>query len=199
MLLLTGSIFFTCLIACSLCLWAASPQQSACILDHSHTHQWKRIGGGKSFREFLRNYSVQYAVAVGTVVKFGSIQKNLGDTRGFLSDQTVKLTLRLTEEQRSSVGHFRVPHNQLRRAQVLTLESLTQMVWWGEFLVICILRFTPNESDVGGPHRWRDIKPTGNTISKLGVQSDILCACKCFQTAHKQASIANKEIEEQCG
>lgn len=65
-----------------------------------------------------------------------------------------------------------------------------------EFLVICVLRFTPNESDVGGLHH-------GETSSQLEIQylnwisTPTFCVlCKFFQTAYKQASIANKEIEE---
>lgn len=70
---------------------------------------------------------------------------------------------------------------------------------WGGVLVICILRFTPNDSAVGGLHHWRDIKPIRNTISKLDRHTDVLCARKYFKTAHKQDNVANKEIEEECG
>lgn len=62
-----------------------------------------------------------------------------------------------------------------------------------------MLRFIPNDFAVGGLHRWRDIKPIRNAISKWNRHADILCARKYFKTAHKQASIANKEIEEECG
>lgn len=56
-----------------------------------------------------------------------------------------------------------------------------------------------NESEVGGLQHWRDIKPVRNTISKLDLHTDILCACKYFKTSYKQDNIANKEIEESCG
>lgn len=63
-------------------------------------------------------------------------------------------------------------------------------------LLICILRFPPNESDVGGLHH-------GEISSQLEIQylnwisTLTFCVlCTFFQTAYKQASTAYKEIEE---
>lgn len=66
-------------------------------------------------------------------------------------------------------------------------------------LRICFLTINLNESDAGRLHYWTGINYIRNKVSILAILSRVLCACKNFKTPYKQDSIANKEIEEQCG
>lgn len=70
--------------------------------------------------------------SLGTMVKYGSIQKKLGDTWGFLSDGTVTESQAYWRTEIHSgdiLGYFRVAQGIIhKRVWVLSLEILTQMV-----------------------------------------------------------------------
>lgn len=162
----------------------------------------ERDRGTKSFREFLRSWSVTVCSISGDNDQVWVNPEDSGRYQGiFLVTKTSSWISGLQENGGTLCRHFGVTQNYPRsyvkqRVWVLSLRFSVRWFGGGGVLVICILRSTPNESDVGGLHHWRDITPIRNTISKLDIHTDILCACTYFKTAYKQANIANKEIEE---
>lgn len=78
----------------------------------------------------------QYAVALGKMVWIRSVQKTVGDTRGFLgSAQTIQSYLRLTRKERCITGHIesRITQEACLQWRCLTSSHkiLIQKVWGG--------------------------------------------------------------------
>lgn len=144
----------------------------------------------------------QYAVALGKMVQIGSVQKSLGDTRGFLGARTIQFYFRLTRKQilrEMCWGSAKLPNRLVYNGDFGVHPLRFNFRRFGVGLGICILTITPSESDAGRLHYWRDISWVRKKISTLAIHISVLCACKNFKTPYKQDSIANKEIEEQCG
>lgn len=141
--------------------------------------------------------------ASGKMVQIWSVQKSLGDTRGFFgcsNQQVLSQAHHKAEIFREIQGEFTriIQETCLQwRLQVHPLKFYFRRSGVG--LGICFLTISLNESDAGRLHYWRDINYIRNKISILAILSRVFCACKNFKTPYKQDSIANKEIEESCG
>lgn len=135
------------------------------------------------------------------MVQIGSFQKTLGDTKGFFRCSN-HLALSLAHQKAEIIRGICWSASELLftfYSGGFWLHPLLLIQRFGVGGGIFMLPITPSESDAGGLHHRRDIKWTRNKISTLALRTSAPCACKNFKTPHKQDSIANKEIEEQCG